>query len=62
MLQNHITQLITLVAMEVPTSFSADAIRYEKLKVLKSIAPVDPKAVVRVDSGAASVLPQSEAK
>lgn len=47
MLQNHITQLITLVAMEVPTSFSADAIRYEKLKVLKSIAPLDPKTVVR---------------
>lgn len=47
MLQNHITQLIALVAMEVPTSFSAEAIRYEKLKVLKSIAPIRPQDVVR---------------
>ena len=47
MLQNHITQLVTLVAMEVPSSFSADAIRYEKLKVLKSIAPIDPERAVR---------------
>ena len=47
MLQNHITQLLALVAMEVPTSFSADAIRYEKLKVLKSIQPIRPENVVR---------------
>ncbi len=47
MLQNHITQLITLVAMEVPSSFSAEAIRYEKLKVLKSIASIDPIHAVR---------------
>ncbi len=47
MVQNHITQLISLVAMEVPTSFSASAIRYEKLKVLKSIQPIQCKNVVR---------------
>ncbi|MEM6994294.1 MAG: glucose-6-phosphate dehydrogenase [Myxococcota bacterium] len=47
MLQNHITQLLALVAMEVPTSFSADAIRYEKLKVLKSIHPIEPGDVIR---------------
>ncbi len=47
MLQNHIMQLITLVAMEVPSSFSADAIRYEKLKVLKSIAPIGPNDAIR---------------
>jgi glucose-6-phosphate 1-dehydrogenase len=33
--------------MEVPTAFDADAIRYEKIKVLRSIAPIDCKNVVR---------------
>lgn len=47
MLQNHITQLLTLVAMEVPASFSARAIRYEKIKVLNSIKPIDLADVVR---------------
>src|SRR5690606_23036177 len=36
-LQNHLLQLLTLVAMEEPTSFDAEEIRYEKLKVLKAI-------------------------
>ena len=40
MVQNHLTQLVTLVAMEVPSAFSAAAVRYEKTKVLRSIAPV----------------------
>jgi glucose-6-phosphate 1-dehydrogenase len=40
MIQNHLTQLLTLVAMEVPASYAADAIRYEKIKVLKSIQPI----------------------
>lgn len=47
MVQNHLTQLLTLVAMEVPSSFSAEAIRYEKVKVLHNIAPVDARRVVR---------------
>ena len=47
MVQNHLAQLLTLVAMEVPSSFDAEAIRYEKLKVLRSIAPIDPERVVR---------------
>jgi glucose-6-phosphate 1-dehydrogenase len=46
MIQNHLTQLLTLVAMEVPVSYAADAIRYEKIKVLKSIAPIRPSDVV----------------
>src|SRR5262249_9110430 len=45
--QNHMTQLVTLVGMEVPSAFSASAIRYEKIKVLRSIAPIDPREVVR---------------
>ncbi|RLB56170.1 MAG: glucose-6-phosphate dehydrogenase [Deltaproteobacteria bacterium] len=47
MVQNHLTQLLTLVAMEPPSSFDAEAIRYEKIKVLKSMAPIDPSKVVR---------------
>ena len=46
MVQNHLTQLVTVVAMEVPVSFDADAIQAEKLKVLHSIPPVDPRDVV----------------
>jgi glucose-6-phosphate 1-dehydrogenase len=37
MVQNHLTQLLTLVAMEVPVVFEADAIRNEKVKVLQAI-------------------------
>ena len=36
-LQNHLLQLLALVAMEEPTSFDADEIRTEKLKVLRAI-------------------------
>lgn len=46
MVQNHLTQLMTVVAMEVPVSFDADAIQSEKLKVLHSITPIDPRDVV----------------
>ena len=46
MIQNHLTQLLSLVAMEAPTRFDADAIRREKIKVLESIAPIDPSDVV----------------
>ena len=40
MVQNHLTQLLALTAMEVPSAFHADDIRYEKVKVLRSIAPI----------------------
>jgi glucose-6-phosphate 1-dehydrogenase len=44
-LQNHLLQLLTLVAMEEPTSFTAEAIRTEKLKVLNAITvPTDVPA------------------
>jgi glucose-6-phosphate 1-dehydrogenase len=46
MVQNHLAQLITLTAMEVPAVFEADAIRYEKAKVLRSIEPVRPDQIV----------------
>ena len=40
MVQNHMLQLLCLVAMEPPTSLDPDAVRDEKLKVLKSLKPV----------------------
>jgi glucose-6-phosphate 1-dehydrogenase len=47
MVQNHLTQLLTLVAMEVPSSFDAYAIRNEKIKVLRSLQPLRGENVVR---------------
>ncbi len=46
MVQNHLTQLLCLTAMEVPASLDADAIRDEKVKVLRSIAPISSEDVV----------------
>ena len=46
MVQNHLTQLLTLTAMEVPAAFEADSIRFEKVKVLRSVAPIGSDAVV----------------
>ncbi len=40
MFQNHILQLVSLVAMEPPASFKADALRNEKVKVLSAIQPI----------------------
>jgi len=45
MVQNHMLQLLCLVAMEPPTSLVADAVRDEKLKVLKSLVSMTPEAV-----------------
>ncbi|MDJ0923704.1 MAG: glucose-6-phosphate dehydrogenase [Acidimicrobiia bacterium] len=41
MVQNHLAQLLALVAMEAPHSFDADAIRDEKVQLLKSIRSID---------------------
>ncbi len=46
MIQNHLTQLATLTAMEVPEAFRADAIRREKVKVLHSVLPIRREDVV----------------
>lgn len=42
MFQNHLLQLLTLVAMEPPASFRADEVRNEKAKVLAAIRPISP--------------------
>src|SRR5215207_9709454 len=46
MVQNHLTQLVTLVAMEVPSAIAADAIRAEKIKALRAVAPIRRENVV----------------
>jgi len=45
--QNHLLQLLALTCMSPPSSFDPEALRDEKVKVLKSIRPVDPSEVVR---------------
>jgi glucose-6-phosphate 1-dehydrogenase len=51
--QNHLLQLLTLVTMEPPVSFDADAVRDEKVKVLRGVRPLRPgsAAVVRGQYG-----------
>ncbi len=45
MVQNHLLQVLALVAMEPPVSLGAEAIRDEKVKLLQSIRPIDPDKV-----------------
>ena len=47
MVPNHIAQLVSLVGMEPPISFSADAVRDEQVKLLKSIEPLTPEEVLQ---------------
>ena len=47
MLQNHMMQLLCLVAMEPPISFSAEEVRNEKVKVLHAIKPMSPGEIER---------------
>jgi len=48
MVQNHMLQLLCLVAMEPPTSLAADAVRDEKLKVLKTLVPITPETAAEI--------------
>lgn len=45
MLQSHLLQMLTLVAMEPPPLLDAESLRDEKVKVLKSIRPIPKRAV-----------------
>ncbi len=55
MIQNHLLQLLCLVAMEAPVSFDADELRNKKVDVLRAIRPLErdelPRAVVRGQYG-----------
>lgn len=59
MVQNHLLQLLCLIAMEPPNSISADEIRTEKIKVLNALRPVEAKyaggETVRAQYGAGTV-------
>ncbi len=46
MIQNHLVQLLCLIAMEPPYTFDADAVRDEKLKVLRSLRPMEGRAAL----------------
>jgi glucose-6-phosphate 1-dehydrogenase len=49
MMQNHLLQLLCLIAMEPPVTFDAGPVRDEKNKVMRAIRPIDP---ARVDAAA----------
>jgi glucose-6-phosphate 1-dehydrogenase len=44
--QNHLLQVLALVAMELPATFGADDVRDEKLKLLRSLRPLAPEDAV----------------
>ncbi len=65
MVQNHLLQLLCLTAMEPPSHFAPDAVRDEKLKVLRALEPLtDPADIVRgqyrKDSIGGSYLEEAE--
>lgn len=47
MVQNHMMQLLCLIAMEPPAKFDPHAVRDEKLKVIRALDPVKPDNIVR---------------
>ncbi|WP_109464826.1 glucose-6-phosphate dehydrogenase [Albibacillus kandeliae] len=47
MMQNHLMQLLCLIAMEPPAQFEPDAVRDEKLKVIRALDAVQPHHIVR---------------
>jgi glucose-6-phosphate 1-dehydrogenase len=53
--QNHVMELMSFVAMEPPISFEADAVRIEKLKVWKAIPPIPISNTARGQYGAGMV-------
>ena len=55
MVPNHLFQLLTMIAMEPPTCFAADAMRNEKAKVLDAVRRVEPADVVRAQYGAGRI-------
>jgi len=62
MIQNHVTQLLTLVGMEVPVAYDAESVRYEKIKVLRSVRPIDPQRDVVLGQYRAGEVDGEEAR
>lgn len=46
MVQNHILSVLSLIAMEPPSSITGDSVRNEKVKVLEAIRPMEPEEVI----------------
>jgi glucose-6-phosphate 1-dehydrogenase len=46
-IQNHVLQVLSLLAMEPPSAFHGEAVRDEKAKLMKAVQPVEPNCVVR---------------
>ena len=65
MVQNHLMQLLCLIAMEPPAHFDPDMVRDEKLKVIRALQPVAPADIVRgqyaADDDAPSYRTEAEA-
>ena len=57
MVQNHLMQLLCLIAMEPPSKFDPDAVRDEKLKVIRALDPVDHHHIVRGQYDGTDELP-----
>jgi glucose-6-phosphate 1-dehydrogenase len=57
MVQNHLMQLLCLIAMEPPAKFDPDAVRDEKLKVIRALDPVEPHHIVRGQYAASEKTP-----
>ncbi len=57
MVQNHLMQLLCLIAMEPPSQFEPDAVRDEKLKVIRALDPVRPDDIVRGQYEAQGKIP-----
>ena len=57
MVQNHLMQLLCLIAMEPPSHFGPDAVRDEKLKVIRCLAKVEPHHIVRGQYDADATTP-----
>ncbi|MBD5635255.1 MAG: glucose-6-phosphate dehydrogenase [Candidatus Eremiobacteraeota bacterium] len=55
MVPNHLFQLLTMVAMEAPTSFEPEAVRSEKAKLVDAIKLVEPRNAVRGQYGAGKI-------
>jgi len=55
MVQNHLTQILTLIAMEPPVRMNAASIHTEKVKVLKAVRPIGPDDAVLGRYAAGSV-------
>ncbi len=55
MVQNHVLQLLCLIAMEPPAAFTPEAVRDEKVKVLRSLRPVAAGEAVAGQYGAGAI-------